>query len=247
VGGIDESFVPQPPPGEAPRITQLAGRLGCAYAVGLANVEKLGGAMIVNDPAGTPELVNVLAVLRTASRTGTRPGGFYFRADSFGALPLPDATSTFLTFGFQPVTAKVEFTNGPVTISTGTIGSPPNRVNFALAGFYQSLRVHDVKVNGTPLDVGPDCRTARPFRVVLNGKFPDYENVFKGGPMSGEVTIPEFSGCGTNGEDLDQIFSAAISGPDNLVAIRQGPLCIPNSPNNECPPRIPDLPDRATP
>jgi hypothetical protein len=246
-GGIDESFVPQPPPGgEPPRVTILPGRLGCAYAVGFANVEKLGGAMIVNDPSGAPRLINVLAVTRSVSRPGTRPGGSYFRADSYGELPLPDATSTFLTFGFQPVTAKVEFTNGPVTISTGTIGSPPNRINFAQAGFYQSLRVYDVEVNGTPLDVGPACRTARPYRVVLHGKFPDYENVFKGGPMRGTVTIPEFSGCGTGGEDLDQLFSASLSGPDNLIAMRQGPLCIPNSPNNECPPTIPPLPGQET-
>ncbi|MGX1507569.1 UNVERIFIED_CONTAM: hypothetical protein RKD43_006194 [Streptomyces graminofaciens] len=246
-GGIDESFVPQPPPGgEPPRVTILPGRLGCAYAVGFAGVEKLGGAMIVNDPSAAPQLINVLAVTRSVSRPGTRPGGSYFRADSYGELPLPDATSTFLTFGFQPVTAKVEFTNGPVTISTGTIGSPPNRLNFAQAGFYQSLRVYDVKVNGTPLDVGPACRTARPYRVVLHGKFPDYENVFKGGPMRGTVTIPEFSGCGTGGEDLDQLFSASLSGPGNLIAMRQGPLCIPNTPNNECPPTIPPLPGQDT-
>ncbi|MEV6399471.1 DUF6801 domain-containing protein [Streptomyces sp. NPDC051907] len=240
-GGIDESFVPQPPPGAPVVVSNLAGRHGCAYAVGFANVAKLGGAMIVNDPAKNPQLINVLTTVRTAQRQPSKPGGYYFRIDSFGELRLADAESTFLTFGFQPVTAKVEFTNGPLTISTGSIGSPPNRVNFAVSGFYQSLRVYDVKINGTPLDVGPACRTARPFRVVLHGKFPDYVNVLIGGPMSGTVTIPEFSGCGTGGEDLDQLFSAALSGPGNLVAINQGNVCVPVQPAL-CPPKIPRLP-----
>ncbi|WP_435609381.1 DUF6801 domain-containing protein [Streptomyces sp. C10-9-1] len=242
-GGFDESFVPEPTPGEPPRVIDLPGRHGCAYVVGLANVRKLGGAMIVNDPARNPQKINAMAVKRTVVRPGTRPGGNYFRADSFGEITLPDAESTFLAFGFQPVSARVEFTNGPLTITTGTIGSPPDRVNFAMAGFYQSLRIHDVTVNGTPLDVGPVCRTARPFRVVLHGEFPHYQNVLFGGPMRGTVTIPEFEGCGTPGEDLDPLFSAALSGPGNLVAMNQGPLCVPVS-QLSCPPDVPVLPGR---
>ncbi|MFE7379249.1 DUF6801 domain-containing protein [Streptomyces zhihengii] len=243
--GLDEDFVIQPPPGDPVRLfyPPAGGSHGCAFAVGLANVEKLGGAMIVNDPAATPQLLNARAAVRTATRLRTQPGGAFTRIDSYGEMTLPDAESTFLTFGFQPVSAKVEFITGPITISTATVGSPPDRYNLAVAGFYQSLRVHDVTINGTPLDVGDNCRTARPFPVRLNGDFPDYTNVIIGGPLRGTVTIPEFTGCGTGGEDLDQLFTASLSGPDNLIAMNQGRLCVPSGGGvNGCPPVVPPLP-----
>ncbi|MCX4820596.1 hypothetical protein OG883_11870 [Streptomyces sp. NBC_01142] len=241
-GELDDSLVYPPPPGAPPKVTNSPGVHGCAYAVGLANVHKLHGAMIINDPGKNPELINVLANKRVLSRKKTEEGGAFVRIDSLGELDLPDAESTFLTFGFQPVTAKVEFTNGPLVISTGSYGSPPNKVDFAVAGFYQSLRLYDVSVNGTPLDVGADCRTARPFKVKLNGRFPAYPNVFLGGPLSGPVTIPEFSGCGTGGEDLDQLFSASISGPGNHIEMNQGTVCVPSQTNTPCPPTMPELP-----
>ncbi|MFI9586250.1 DUF6801 domain-containing protein [Streptomyces sp. NPDC052236] len=242
-GQIDESFVPQPPPGDPPRVINLPGTHGCAYAVGLANVRKLNSAMIINDPKKDPQLVNVLVVIRSVIRSNNAKGGGYQRFDSLGELKLRDAESTFLTFGFQPVTAKVEFINGPLTVSTGEIRfTGGTKTPFAQAGFYQSLRVYDVKVNGTPLDVGPNCRSARPYRVVLHGKFPEYVHIMTGGRMSGDLTIPEFAGCGTAGEDLDQLFSASISGSGNHIEMIQGPVCVPKQTNTTCPPKLPELP-----
>jgi hypothetical protein len=247
-GTMDESFIPQPPPGGPVRVVNLPGTHGCAYAVGLANVSKLNSAMIINDPKKDPQLINVLAVLRSVSRSNNAPGGGYQRFDSLGELNLRDAESTFLTFGFQPVTAKVEFINGPLTVSTGEIRfTGGTKTPFAQAGFYQSLRVYDVKVNGTPLDVGPNCRTARPFRVVLHGRFPEYTNILLGGRMSGDLTIPEFAGCGTAGEDLDQLFSASISGPRNHIEMIQGAVCVPKQTNTPCPPKLPELPGTKPP
>ncbi|GGT43441.1 hypothetical protein GCM10010207_49660 [Streptomyces atratus] len=242
-GEMDWSEAPQAPPGDPTRETDVptGGTFGCAYAVGIANVRKLNGAMIINDPARPPALISVMAIKHTSNRAASAKGGAYTRLDSLGNLKLPDAESTFLTFGFQPVSAKVAFENGPMTISTGNIGSGAQRIAFSTAYFKQSLRLYDVKVNGTPLDVGGNCRTVAPYKVVLNGGA-KYVNVYSGGLLEGEVDIPPFAGCGTGGEDLDALFTASISGPGNLISMNQGTTCIPSSPNNLCPPTMPKMP-----
>lgn len=166
-GDPDSSDAPPPPPGGPLGVTKLPFTSVCAYAVGLATVRKQNGAMIINDPAKHPALMNVWANKFVNSRSRNAPGGFYGRNDSIGSLKLPDAESTFLSFGFTPVTAKVSFDNGPVSISTGTIGVSPNRVNFAVVSLKQSLRIHDVKVNGTPwtwaTSAGPALRSRSSF------------------------------------------------------------------------------------
>ncbi|MCX4722647.1 DUF6801 domain-containing protein [Streptomyces sp. NBC_01306] len=240
-GKVDISDAPVAPPGATPGEYDLPGSPGCAYALGVANVSKLNGAMIINDPKRKPVTISVLAVVHSSVRSSVQPGGLYLRLDSLADLRLPDAESTFLTFGFQPVTAKVHFETGPVTISTGNVGTSV----FSVISFKQSLRLYDVKVNGTPLDVGSACRTATPYKVVLNGGA-KYTNVFYGGTLDGTIDIPKFSGCGANGEDLDPLFTASLSGPGNSIEMNQGTTCIPDSPNNLCPPDMPELPGSGT-
>ncbi|MHC8563862.1 hypothetical protein ACW23B_24965 [Streptomyces albidoflavus] len=47
-----------------------------------------------------------------------------------------------------------------------------------------------------------------------------------GGPLTSEVTIPAFTGCGTDdGEDLNRLLTASISGPGNYVKQIQGQVC----------------------
>ncbi|MFF1832636.1 DUF6801 domain-containing protein [Streptomyces sp. NPDC058231] len=247
VGEMDTGDAPKPAPGADLTVRDLPGAFpGCAFAVGMANVRKLDGAMIINDPAKNPALISVYANKRSSTRRAQQAGGSFNQFDSIGNLKLPDAESTFLAFGFQPVSARVEFENGPLTISTGTaIPHPPVRENFAVASFMQSLRLYDVKVNGVALDVGRNCRTADPFKVVLRGDFekdPKYLNVLQGGLLSGVVNIPEFSGCGSGGEDLDPLFTASISGPDNAITMNQGTTCIPIEPSTICPPSMPTMP-----
>ncbi|MCG7525616.1 hypothetical protein MHW47_14340 [Streptomyces sp. OfavH-34-F] len=244
-GEVDGSDAPQPPPGGPVRVMELPGVFMCANAMGLANVRKLNGAMIINGGA-EPALISVLSPKLATVRSSNQEGGGYTRYDSLANLNLPDAESTFLAFGFQPVTAKVSFETSPMTISIGNYIGPNGRETFSLASFYQSLRLHDVKVNGTPLDVGSDCRTSKPFKVLLNGG-DKYTNVGVGGLLEGEIDIPPFTGCGTGGEDLDPIFTASLSGPGNGVFMNQASTCVPTNPTRSyCPPppaKLPGLPE----
>ncbi|MFI0236406.1 DUF6801 domain-containing protein [Streptomyces sp. NPDC016845] len=236
---------PYPPGGEA-----AAGFGGCAYAMGLATVRKQNGSMIINDPSKKPALMNISGAIYNAWVEDPDTGAFFWnRYDSIGELTLPDAESTFLSFGFMPVSAKVAFDNSLVTISTGS--TDYGEGVFAVVTFFQTIRIRSVEVNGVPLPVGPDCRTEKPFRVTLNGSVNrdgtgTYTNVLFGGLLTGKVDIPAFTGCGTGGENLNPLFTAAISGPDNQIAMNQAPVCSPEY-GFGCPPVMATLPPTKLP
>lgn len=221
-GELDPSRLPKPPPGA------VEGHLGaslCVVAVGYATVHKLGSAMVVNDPHDSPGPMH----LNLGKRTVSAPD--YDESDSVGLLRFPDARSTFLTFGFQPTSARVSFEPEPVTV----VNIRRGETFTTTIAYRQYLRIHDVRVNGVPLDVGPRCRTARPFDTVLSGAY----NFLTGGVLDGEIAIPPFAGCGSRGEDLSPLFTAALSGPGNAVRIRQGQLAGAGSA-----PPVPELPRR---
>ncbi|MFI1101732.1 DUF6801 domain-containing protein [Streptomyces melanogenes] len=220
-GELDPSRLPKPPPGA------VEGHLGaslCVVAVGYATVHKLGSAMVVNDPHDSPGPMH----LDLGKRTVSAPD--YDESDSVGLLRFPDARSTFLTFGFQPTSASVSFEPEPVTV----VNIRRGETFTTTIAYRQHLRIHDVRVNGVPLDVGPRCRTG-PFDTVLSGAY----NFLTGGVLDGEIAIPPFAGCGSRGEDLSPLFTAALSGPGNAVRIRQGQLAGAGSA-----PPVPELPRR---
>jgi hypothetical protein len=106
-----------------------------------------------------------------------------------------------------------------------------------------------VRVNGTPLDVGPNCRTASPLDVVLHGRKdaglpdddgkPDYD-IQDGGPLTDtDLVIPPFTGCSNHGENLNALFTSAISGPGNSLNLVQGRICDPINAPYLCQPEIP--------
>jgi hypothetical protein len=116
-----------------------------------------------------------------------------------------------------------------------------------------TLRLTDVTVNGTPVDIGDRCQTVGPLytpgspadpggdRVVLTGgtnsvyPYPQFgsasvpgqgNSIFTGGEIAGGVTIPAFAGCVTPaGDNLDPLLDASVSGPGNYVKTTVGELC----------------------
>lgn len=241
---------PEPRPAAPPCITEKPTPVSLsAYITGYANVRKLNGASLIPLSCllieqGLPEPPHVPAP----------EGEFHFFTPSLanlshqGRKETPPFTSTFLTFDFQPVTATMVLEQtGPITI--GTLF----RAVFATGDNYLDntiraplvLRVLDVKVNGVELDVGPSCRTATPLSspdpeparypgphlvMVGKGHIPAGQpaqgyQLTSGGPLTGEVTIPAFKGCGADGENLDRLLTASISGPGNYVKQIQGQTC----------------------
>jgi hypothetical protein len=215
----------------------------CAYLTGYSDVLKLNGAALLQPAKPQPPgLLNVDLYESFKAKKGEQiaksTGQLYYR----GRHELPPATATFLAFGFEPVTATLQIRElTPVSIISVTqVSAPPYRIKVT-SKTTAALRVYNVKVNGVPLNVGKSCRTVRPLALTLIGRGttspPSGYNVPNGGPLTGTIVIPRFTGCGV-GEDLDPLFNGTISGPGNFSKMTQGPLCFPSN-GTGCPPVIP--------
>jgi hypothetical protein len=223
-----------------------AGTPTCAYLTGYSDVAKLIGAVLLQPRILRPGLVN----LDFAEHAKFIPGKLiehstavlYYR----GRAELPPVTATLLAFRFVPVTATLNLTElAPIKIvSVSGITALPYPITVH-ASTLVGLRISNVKVNGVPLNVGPDCRTARPIRFAVTGNGdntipPTGYTVPTGGPLAGMVTIPAFTGCNGAGDNLNLLFTGTISGKGNFVLLTQGRLCGPTQPQNYiCPPPVP--------
>ena len=208
---------------------------GCANMYGKSNVNKLKGASPIGGRAAVivgQDLYNYLDPDANEYMTQGR---------HIAMAHLDTLESTFLTFGFMPTTAKMEITQignmNLASVGPATVSSRPTITNTWAEAM---IRVYDVRVNGTPMDVGPNCRTAKPVYLPLTGRSdsdPPYD-VAQGGRLTGSVDIPAFKGCGV-GESLDRLLTASISGKGNYIQLTQGPVCFPEvggSRINPCPP-----------
>ncbi|WP_328463248.1 DUF6801 domain-containing protein [Streptomyces sp. NBC_00448] len=259
-GELDPSRLPTPPAGAIilpPAGVTYPDALLCGYFTGFSNVNKLNGAMIVNDPRGKPGL----ATINTDRRLAVVPAINYYEQDSLLGIQLPTSHSTFLSFEFVPITADVNFVaEGPMTVASN--GYPAQGIpQITTVGGYQDLRLSNVKVNGVSMNLGSGCHTAKPLNVVLTGRQdeglpgddgrPDYV-LETGGPLvDNNLVIPPFTGCVTrDGDNLNSLFTASLSGPGNTLNFVQAPLCSPSdgtTPQNCVEPDIPlpQLPVRA--
>lgn len=227
--------LPSPPPGST--VTFPTPQQACSFIVGFSNAQKLNEAALVG-----PGISGLSVNIRVVQNLKTH----YFQLDSAGQLfykpcatcrpqnALPPAHATFLSFGFMPTSATLQITQIG-TLNVASVGTT-SALKFSRIWSEASIRVSDVQVNGVPLNVGNNCRTAKPFRLVLTGK-PPY-TLQQGGVLTGTVTIPPFTGCGVT-ENLNAVFNATVSGPGNFVKITQGNLCTPGPPPFGCPPIVP--------
>ena len=242
---LNPRFPPPPPPPKS-TIGSSASQ-GCAFTTGYADVRKLKGAALIQ-----PGLTNVDLFVRTV--VNFSPKVDYFEADNAAMLDyhgqneFPPSTATFLTFVFVPTTATIQImVHGTINIfAIGPALPPPchpNRfqscVTVATVSSRLSIRVlpGSVRVNGVPLNVGSQCQTAQ-FDAILSGNNaskPPYI-VTTGGPITGFVNVPPFKHCGV-GENLDPIFNAAISGPQNFNLLTQGPVCFLTGDTSGCDPK----------
>ncbi|MEV8553841.1 DUF6801 domain-containing protein [Streptomyces glaucescens] len=220
-----------------------------AYITGYANVRKLEGASLIPLSCALieqgPTDIEFFPDFTGGYLTQHSEGTLRYR----GEPRTPPFQSTFLTFGFAPTKATMVLEQtGPMTMDgrgeTSFITlftKMETRIRVPLV-----LRVTALEVNGTPLDVGDDCRTRGPLRspepepakfpgdhLVLTGRSshqpPDLPVGYllsSGGPLTGEVTIPAFTGCGGGGgENLDRLLTASVSGPGNYIKQMQGQTC----------------------
>lgn len=215
----------------------------CGYIVGYSDVKKLYGASLIG-----PVLVNVDFAYRHVITHGNliaySTGRVYNQADH-GKPVFPPVRSTFLGFGFVPVTATLSLTErGPISIvSVSGVTKPPYPIKVT-ATSRVAIKVSDVKVNGVPLAVGPSCQAAYPAKLVLVGHGfntlpPRGYTVPTGGPLSGTLTIPPFVHCGVT-QNLDPLLTGSIAGAGNFAKMTQGKLCGPLAPSAwTCPPPKP--------
>ncbi|MYV92239.1 DUF6801 domain-containing protein [Streptomyces sp. SID1034] len=217
-----------------------------AYTTGYSNVTKMGNASLI--PVFCSKVVQGPNQLK---RIEVRPGVFELhllqnsvgRLDYQGRAQTPPGPATFLTFGFMPTTATMTLeATGPLSIESDLNNTAGHGETYIRAPLV--LHISDVKVNGTPLDVGLNCRTTGPVystdpdparntkdHLVLLGELKKGADTVwrgyslsRGGPLDGSVTIPPFTGCGV-GEDLSPLFTASVSGPANTVKQNQGAPC----------------------
>ncbi|MFD3571840.1 DUF6801 domain-containing protein [Streptomyces sp. NPDC058667] len=216
-----------------------------AYITGYANVRKLNGATLVP--------VSCVLIEQGIPEIEFRPDGTLHlvqKSDAAlshqGRKQSPPFQATFLTFDFMPATATMVLEQaGPMTVESDILLVFPDNIAETWIRVPLVLRVLDVRVDGTRLDVGPSCRTAAPLSSpepdpatypgdhlvllgkgqLLNGTDATGYVLTSGGPLTGEVTVPAFKGCGAGGENLDRLLTASISGPGNHIRQIQGQTC----------------------
>ncbi|WP_410671104.1 DUF6801 domain-containing protein [Amycolatopsis sp. cmx-4-68] len=175
----------------------------------------------------------------------TDPDGNQISGTITGELSFTPVTVTYLGYGFLPISATVEFLPDDYRHAK-MISSKGSLVDGIL---YNHLdvrsRLSDVKVNGVPLDAGPDCVSESTISIDMSGEY----GPFEGGeirtdpdnpdPKYRGFTLPPFRNCGA-AEKLSSLFTGQNSGSGNQAAAKLAIIqpCF-EADHRNCPPTIP--------
>lgn len=221
------------PPGVPPPIPG-AGVPQCLNLTGFTNSNKLAGAIPVASESISRRVLQ------------SRPIGTIYVQQRGVALATPrESRATLLGFGFMPTTATVKAEQVPgqngdrlanfrndlyqpsaTAIPDFTVEDRADRV-WARANV--SVLATDTSINGVPLDLGPNCRSARnalELKAFLGNDHLGKQPITLGGRYTGRLTIPPFQNCGV-GEDLSPLLTATASGGNNFVSLDSSPWCDP--------------------
>ncbi|MET8994108.1 DUF6801 domain-containing protein [Amycolatopsis sp. NPDC004169] len=223
---------------EPPPPNEYTVPLGLITIMTKSTVARLG-ATVTADPAFLLNAFFTVDIDTAASRVS-------------GAAIFKPATTSFLGFGFVPVTATVEFLpldykNSKMIevgggLFTGDDGFTYLRTELKVMG-----KLSGAKINGVPLDVGPDCVTSEPVSLEITGPYdPFTTGHVRTDPEKG-FYLPPFRGCGADGQDLTPLLSGMSTGWGNQAFIDTYNLNGCTEPDHtNCPPdTLPPIPGSA--
>ncbi|MGW3966201.1 DUF6801 domain-containing protein [Amycolatopsis sp. NPDC005003] len=192
---------------EPPPANEYTVPLGLITIFTTSTIKRLG-ATVVSDPAF---LINGFFSVDLDTGGSRVSGSAVFKP----------ATASFLAFGFVPVSATVEFlpedylNSKMIEVGGGLFTGDDGEIWLSTQLFVMG-RVSNVKVNGVPVDVGPDCVTKDHIELHVSGH---YDPFTTGHIKDPNFKLPEFRDCGSGGQDLTPLLTGMSSGWGNEAKI----------------------------
>lgn len=175
----------------------------------LALWAQVGNADDGADPPNVHAEVYLMSPAGSRHRYGESPA-FGVRTLAFGLIPA-EATVQIVQLRDGPYPE-------PWVVSGGPVLSEGDHVMEGRA----EIRIVGLELDGeTVKDLTGVC-TAGPLALQLEAG-PGYLP-YGGGELSGTIDVPAFRGCGNL--RLDRLITSMVSGDDNRIAVRQGPISI---------------------
>ena len=170
-------------------------------------------------------------------------GGLTNTVPISGTLSIPPANGYFVAFRFMPTRGRVEIlpdgeATGTATVHTGkdtgckAVGTGICADTEVTAKVF--IKLSDATVDGKPLDVGPDCRTAQSAAVTIKALVPIS---FPAPPVkaTSTFTTPPFAGC-VGHEDVSRLLTGLVAGPGNTLVTDLVLRCFGTAGDHKCGP-----------